>query len=327
MSLKPHHVPAEWAPHAAMWLAFPSAADLWLDDLPAAQAEVAALARAMAVDGGERVRLLVMGDAARMAAQSLLADVAGVELINAEFGDIWVRDTGPIFHAQGCARFGFNGWGGKYDLPFDDRIGDDIATLSGAPTQRHDWVLEGGALDHNGAGVALTTRQCLLNRNRNGAVDEAFYEQRLRDALGITRLVWLGDGLHNDHTDGHVDNLARFITADLVAVPCPSGPDDPHADIYAAARADVRAAGFQVVEIPSPGRVENAEGDIVPASHMNFIICNRAVIMPTYEDTFGPQALAALTPLFPGRRVIGLPALAILTGGGSFHCITQQEPA
>ncbi len=315
-------VPAEWAPHAAMWLAFPSAADLWLDDLVPAQDEVAALVRAMATTGGEHVKLLV-GASALDAARARLGDLDTVQIIPADFGDIWVRDTGPIFSGVGAQRFRFNGWGGKYELEHDDTIGDVI--VGAHPVAHHDLVLEGGALDHDGAGTILTTRQCLLNPNRNGTVDETFYEAAFATAFGATRVIWLGDGLENDHTDGHVDNLARFVGPNRVAVPMASGTDDPNAACFAAVKADLLAAGFDVVEIPSPGRVLNDDGDVVPASHMNFIICNRAVIVPTYNE-HGAAAVAAVQAIFPDHAVIGLSSNAILTGGGSFHCITQQEP-
>ena len=164
-------IPPEWAPHRAMWLGFPSHAELWEDDLPAAQAEVAALARALAGPGAERVRLLTGSPEGEADARRLLGDVAGVEIVPGAFGDIWLRDTGPIFARSqtGLAALGFrfNGWGGKYDLPHDDTVAAQIATAAGVPLARHDFVLEGGAVDHDGEGTVLTTGQCVLNPNRN----------------------------------------------------------------------------------------------------------------------------------------------------------------
>jgi agmatine deiminase len=320
-----------------MWLGFPSHAELWEDDLAAAQAEAAALARALAGPGGERVRLLVCGDAAEQAAKVLLADVRGVELVRGQFGDIWLRDTGPIFGgdsaAPTAAAFRFNGWGGKYVLEGDETVADQIAAAAGAPLVAHDAVLEGGALDHDGLGCVLTTRQCLLNANRNAGWTEAKAETVLADALGAKKVLWLGDGLLNDHTDGHVDNLARFVAPGVVACPVAWGRDDPNAEVYddAARRlADMtstRGAPLQVVRIVSPGLTLGAEGEIAPASHMNFIIANSAVIAPIYDERSGALAVEALRSLFPERTVIGLSSRALLTGGGSFHCITQQEPA
>ncbi|MGZ8364081.1 MAG: agmatine deiminase family protein [Caulobacteraceae bacterium] len=329
-------VPAEWAPHAAMWLGFPSHAELWEENLEAAQHEVAALARALAGPGQERVRLLVRGDEAEAVARHLLQSVANIEIVRGTFGDIWLRDTGPIFVEAGEGKtraqgFRFNGWGGKYQLEGDDEVAEQIAAASGAPFAAHDFVLEGGALDHDGFGTVVTTRQCLLNPNRNPGWDEAVAEAALARALGAKKVIWLGDGLANDHTDGHVDNLARFVAPGVIACPVALGADDPNTDIYAAAAAtlagmtDARGAPIQLVRIPSPGLIE-ADGEIIPASHMNFIIANGAVIAPVYNEKSGPLVVEALRSLFPERQVIGLPSRAILTGGGSFHCITQQEP-
>lgn len=331
-------VPAEWAPHRAMWLGFPSHAELWQDDLEAAQQEVAALARALAGPGGERVRLMTGSPAGEADARRLLGGVAGVEIVPGAFGDIWLRDTGPIFAqadgAPSARGFRFNGWGGKYDLEHDDTVAGQIAAASGVPLVRHDFILEGGAVDHDGEGTVLTTGQCLLNPNRNPGWTEAAAEAALAEALGARKVLWLGEGLQNDHTDGHVDNLARFVAPGVVACPVAWGRGDPNAAAYddaarrLAGMTDAAGRKLQVVRIPSPGWVEGEPGEgPIPASHMNFLIANRAVVVPIYEDETGRFAVQALEQLFPGREVIGLPSLAILTGGGSFHCITQQEPA
>ncbi|MBX7249788.1 MAG: agmatine deiminase family protein [Caulobacteraceae bacterium] len=331
-------VPAEWAPHRAMWLGWPSHADLWAEDLAPAREEVAALARALAGPGGERVRLLAHGADAEQAARALLGDVAGVEIVPGRFGDIWLRDTGPIFAREGggdvAVGFRFNGWGGKYELPHDDEVAAQIAAGAGVRLAPVDAVMEGGALDHDGFGTVLTTRQCLLNPNRNDGWTEAAAERVLQGALGARKVLWLGDGLKNDHTDGHVDNLARFVAPGVVACPVSWGKTDPNAAVYdATARAlsemtDARGERLRVVRIPSPGRLVNDDGEVVPASHMNFLIANRAVIVPTYDDiAAGRLAVEAVQAALPDRKAIGLPSRAILTGGGSFHCITQQEPA
>ncbi len=332
-------VPAEWAPHKAMWLGFPSHAELWEDELPAAQAEVAALARALAGPGGERVRLLTGSPAGEADARALLGGVAGVEIVPGAFGDIWLRDTGPIFtsgpdgaRAQG---FRFNGWGGKYKLEHDDTVAAQIAKASGAPLAAHNFILEGGAVDHDGEGTVLTTGQCVLNPNRNTGWTEADAEAALAQALGAKKVLWLGEGLANDHTDGHVDNLARFVAPGVVACPVAWGRGDPNAAAYddAARRlsgmTDAAGRPIKVMRVPSPGWIDNVSGGKgpAPASHMNFLIANEAVIVPIYAEQPGAFAVQALEHLFPRRQVIGLPSTAILTGGGSFHCITQQEPA
>lgn len=326
-------VPAEWTQHRAMWIGFPSHADLWQEDLAEAQGEVAALVRALATVGGETVRLLVHGDDALGAARDLLGDLDDVEFVAGRFGDIWLRDTGPIVSGKRAIAFRFNGWGGKYVLPHDDTVSRQIADHAGLSLQAHDFVLEGGALDHDGEGTILTTRQCLLNPNRNPGWSEVDAEAALTGSLDAAKILWLGDGLENDHTDGHVDNLARFVAPGVVACPIAYGDDDPNGAVYEetarllAGMVDAAGRPLKVVRIPSPGRIENEDGAAVPASHMNFLIANRAVVVPTYAEASGEAAVAALRELFPDREVVGLPSTAILTGGGSFHCISQQEPA
>ena len=312
-----------------MWVGWPSHGELWEENLEPAQAEVEALVRALAGPGREQVRLLVGNDEALAGAQARFDGVAGVAVVPGRFGDIWLRDTGPIFGAgsKTAAAFRFNGWGGKYELEFDDTVADQIGAASGAAMTRSDAVMEGGALDHDGTGTILTTRQCLLNPNRNTGWTEAKAESVLAEALGATRVVWLGDGLANDHTDGHVDNLARFVAPGVVACPIAFGSDDPNADVYDACARDLSAAGFKVVRIPSPGRLEDEDGEPIPASHMNFLIANGAVVVPTYgDDTAARLAGEALASAFPHREIILSPSTAILSGGGSFHCISQQEP-
>jgi agmatine deiminase len=317
-----------------MWVGFPSHASLWEDDLAPAQIETAALVCALAGAGRERVKVMVAGEDALAVARELIGDEVGVEIVPGVFGDIWLRDTGPIFRSPDqAAAFRFNGWGGKYRLAGDEAVAGAIARHAGASFHGNDFVLEGGAIDHDGAGTVLTTRQCLLNDNRNPGWRPADAEAALAEALGVRKVIWLGDGLQNDHTDGHVDNLARFVAPGVVICPLAWGEDDPNGEIYDAAAAviarstDAEGRSFRVVRAPSPGRVENDEGEVVPASHMNFLIANGAVIVPVYNEAPGALAVRALESAFPDRQVIGLPSRALLTGGGSFHCISQQEPA
>ena len=317
----------EWAPHEAMWIGLPSDAKLWLEDLGPAQEEVAAFAFAIWAGGaGEEVRLVAADPAAATRAKAL-APFATV--IVAPFGDIWLRDTGPIVLGSGGRRlgadFGFNGWGGKYDLPGDDSIGARLAATAGLEVAQRDWILEGGAIDGDGSGLAVTTEQCLLNPNRNPAMDRAAVEDALARDLGFTRIVWLGEGLLNDHTDGHVDNLARFVAPGRVAIPTAAGADDPNAGVYADAARRLAEAGIDIVTLPSPGKIER-DGEIIPASYMNFTIGNAAVVVPQYGAANDRAAVAAVQALFPDRIATGLRADHILTGGGSFHCISQQVP-
>jgi len=324
-------IPPEWAAHKALWTAWPSAADLWQDDLEPARAEVAAMVAALGPS--EPVHILAHGQEAAASARAALPAWASV--IEEPFGDIWLRDTGPIFaYRDGAAialGFQFNGWGGKYDLPHDKGLAERIARHAGAAFEAAPFVLEGGAVDGDGAGTFLTTRQCLLNPNRNPGWTQDQAERLLGLHLGVRKVIWLGDGLLNDHTDGHVDNIARFIGPARVVCQAPYRPNDPNADILDAIARDLEgqtdAAGrrLDVIRIPSPGLVADADGEPIPASHMNFLIGNQTVVVPIYSDS-GDDAVKALGEVFPGRRVLGVSAHAILTGGGSFHCITQQEP-
>lgn len=326
-------LPAEWAPQAAMWIGFPSDPELWQDDLAPARAEVAAMARAI-LDSGQRVDLVVSSDEAASAARDL---VPGAQVHRMPMGDIWLRDTGPVFRVAGRAleavRFRFNGWGGKYELDGDNETGAAIAEAVGAKLIRREPVLEGGAIDWDGQGTVLTTAQCLLNPNRNTGWTKEIAGAALGEAFGFSNMVWLGDGLLNDHTDGHVDNIARFIAPGVVACMAPFGSDDPNAETLREIEAGLRAARdaqgkpFDVVTIPSPGLVTDEDGEPIPASHMNFLIANGVVVVPTYGTASADEAVATLAQHFPGRRVIGLPSTHILTGGGSFHCISQQQPA
>lgn len=317
--------PPEWAPHDAVWIGFPSHPELWLDDLDEARAEVAAFVRAVHADGrGERVLLVAADEEAAAAARALVGDAA--QVLAEPFGDIWLRDTGPIIDgAHRAHSFRFNGWGGKYDLPGDDSVGRRLAARRHFHAAEHDWVLEGGAIDGDGTGLVVTTEQCLLNPNRNPRLSKAEVEARLAADLGYTRVLWLGDGLLNDHTDGHVDNLARFVGPNRLAIP-KATDNDPNWRVYQAAAETAQAFGVEVVRLPSPGRVLNEDEEIVPASYMNFYIGNAAVVVPVYGQPNDAAAVTAIGALFPGREAVGFRADRILTGGGSFHCISQQIP-
>ncbi|WP_380788106.1 agmatine deiminase family protein [Sphingomonas sp. R86521] len=315
--------PAEWAHHEAVWIGFPSHPELWREDLDPAREEVVAFARAVHADGAGETVILVAADDEAGEVAARLAPFA--QVVVEPFGDIWLRDTAPIIAGDGSARdFEFNGWGGKYDLPGDDSIGHRLATTRDLSVHACDWVLEGGAIDGDGTGVMVTTRQCLLNDNRNPTLTEAEISARLRDDLGFTTVVWLGEGLLNDHTDGHVDNLARFVGEGRVAIP-QATENDPNWLVYQHAKRDAEAAGLEVVTIPSPGRVLR-DDEIVPASYMNFYIGNAAVVVPLYGAENDAAAVAAIQALFLDRTVVGQRADHILTGGGSFHCISQQIP-
>jgi agmatine deiminase len=221
--------------------------------------------------------------------------------------------------------FGFNGWGGRFDYPGDITIGHELAAEAGFEVKKSDWILEGGSIDVDGEGLAATTADCLLNPNRNPALNKDAIESRLRDDLGIQRLLWLGDGLAHDHTDGHIDNLARFVGVNHILIPQGAGPDDPNEAVFEDARKRAEAFGCRVSLMPSVGRFLQ-DGEAVPASYMNFYIGNAAIVVPIYGVQNDDAAIATLATLFPDRQIVGVMADAVLTGGGSFHCSSQQVP-
>lgn len=321
-----YYMPPEWHPQAWLWIGFPHEADEWPGFLGRAQEQIAAFANAVA-DSGQEVRLVVRDELNRARAAALCTSAVKLEL--RRYGDIWLRDTGPLVVAQGgkavAKRFAFNGWGGKYLMDGDQKIGAELAESAGLPVETADWVLEGGAIDGDGTGLVVTTKQCLLNPNRNPQLSRTEIEAHLNRDLGMTRVLWLGDGLINDHTDGHVDNLARFVAPGVLALPRATGADDPNAAIYADAKARAEAFGLTVHEIPSPGRIET-DGRIEPASYMNFAITSNLVVVPTYGTACDADGVAAVAALFPDREVVGILADAVLAGGGSFHCASQQMP-
>ncbi len=328
-------MPAEWAHHAATWVAWPSHADLWGENLEPARAAFVRLVEE--ITEGERAEVLVPDEAReRLARQALPGD--RVRFHRVPFGDIWLRDTGPIFldgpgGQSATLRFAFNGWGGRYVLEHDDEVAARISRIAVATAAfAMPFVLEGGAVDVDGEGTVLTTRQCLLNPNRNPTLGAAEVERAVADALGCDKVLWLGDGLLNDHTDGHVDTVVRFVRPGLVVAMEPRLTDDPNQEALRAllrdlgAFVDARGRRIEVARIPSPGRIVDADGWVLPASYVNFYVANASVVVPTYDSPFDDEAVERIGALFPGRRTVGVDARAILTGGGAFHCITQQQP-
>ena len=323
------YFPAEWSPHHAVWIGFPSDGTLWLDDLEPAQEQVAAFARAVHADGkGERVHLICASREAHDRAEALAGDCGVVE--NIPFYDIWLRDTAPLVTRTGeggllAVDYRGNGWGGKYPSPLDDAVGEWLAASVKLERLARPMILEGGAIDVDGKGLLVTTEQCLLNANRNPLMSREEIEAELTLNLGAVRTLWLGAGLAGDHTDGHVDNLARFVAPGVLALPEPQGADDPNADVYGDAWQRALEFGIEVIPLPSPGRIA-VDGAVVAASYMNFYIGNAAVVVPTHGVPNDEAAVKAIAALFPDRVVTGLSTNHILTGGGSFHCISQQVP-
>lgn len=334
--------PAEWDAHEAVWLAWPSHGDLWGEALGNVRDAFTRFAAAIADPDasarprGERLNVLVPDEEnARLAAAALAG--LGARFFAIPFGDIWLRDTAPVFlvgpdGGRAAVTFTFNGWGGKWVLPHDDAVAARVAEASGLPVFPFPWVLEGGSVEVDGAGTCLTTRQCLLNENRNAGMSEAAIEEGLRDALGASTVLWLGDGLLNDHTDGHVDTLARFVAPGAVVCMEPAAADDPNRKALREVARDLSAmrdaAGrpLRVTTVPSPGLVTDPDGEILPASYVNFYVANTTVVVPAYGVPNDEPARAALAALFPGRRTVSVPARRLLEGGGAFHCISQQVP-
>jgi len=336
-------MPAEWTPHDAVWTAWPHDPDQWLEGLAAPQRALMNMVAAIVdLDAagqprGERVELLVRDGDDEAAARALLGPaVAGVRFHDLAYGDVWLRDTGPIFVTAGgevsAVRFRFDGWGGKYLMPGDAEVARRVMAKTGVRGAAFDFVLEGGAVEVDGEGTVLTTKQCLLGGARNPGLDQAALEARLCWALGASHVVWLDRGLANDHTDGHIDTLARFVTSGVVACMEPAA-DDPNRDALEGILADLRAARtasgerLEVITVPSPGTVEDAAGNLMPASYMNFYLANTTVVVPTYGVAADAAAVAAITAMFPGRRAVAVDGKPVVVGGGAFHCSTQQQPA
>lgn len=331
MSKTARFVPPEWAPQAAVWAGWPHARGEWGAAFDGAREEIAGFVRALS-----KVTPVKIACGSREAYGSawfaLETDITAgrVSLHTMPAGDIWLRDTGPIFAFDNlkpmALSFGFNGWGEKYVMPGDTMTAGGIVSVEQVPHAHQSFILEGGAVDFDGAGRVLTTRQCLLNPNRNTGWAQQDGENALKSAFGVESVIWLGDGLLNDHTDGHVDNVARFIGAGRVVCQSPSGNDDPNAGRLEDIRATLVRNDLDVVTIPSPGCVLDDAGEVVPASHTNFLISNDHVFLPVYEETYAPKAISALEDAMPGYNIVALPARNILSGGGAFHCMTQQVP-
>jgi agmatine deiminase len=326
-------VPHETEPCERLWTAWPDHPD-WEGVVDEARDEIAAFVdAAAAARGGPEVVLLEPPDGARVDEE--LRERVTVK--PAVYGDIWLRDTGPLWaldvNGRVAVRFRFNGWGGKYLFPGDPEVATALARALDAPIRDVDLVAEGGAFEADGQGTIITTRSCLLDRTRNPGLTAANIERLLTDGLGAERVIWLEAGLLRDHTDGHVDTLARFVRPGLVVCQAPVGPQDPNgivldevARILDRAR-DAHGNRLDVARIPSPGYVADAQGRPTPASHMNFVHAGDRVIVPVYGTSSSEGALRGLQELFPGKEIVGLSALALVREGGAFHCACNAAPA
>jgi agmatine deiminase len=315
-------------------VAFPSDPELWpeLSSVQTAFTEMCrAIARPARQTPGERLEVLVQDRAALAEAEGALSGLrARFHVVR--FGDIWMRDVAPVFleDAQGhvaSVRFVFNGWGGKYTYPGDTEVAERVQALVDLPAYASTLVCEGGGVESDGEGLCMTTRAVVLNPNRNPSLSQDAAEQSLFDALGASRVIWLDQGLLHDHTDGHIDNIARFVGPGRVACMRATSKDDPNYEVLEEIHETLQREGLEIVTLPSPGLVEGRDGRPLPASFLNFYIANHSVAVPIFGTPHDAAALQAIGRIFPSRAVRGVQAKVFLEEGGTLHCITQQQPA
>lgn len=334
-------MPAEWEPHEATWLAWPHDPVTWPQRV--AQVEDVYVRLIEALSPGERVRLLVRDGTEEERVRQRLRDrrVDHVDFLRVPTADAWIRDYGPLFlrreldgrRETAYCDWGFNAWGNKYEgHKADDDIPRRLQPHIQRPLFEPGIVLEGGSIDVNGEGALLTTEQCLLHPTRNPQLARPDIERALCDYLGVEKILWLKNGIEGDDTDGHVDDIARFVDPHTILCAVEPDPSDPnHAVLHEnrqrlSTMTDARGRPFRIVELPMPGRVEGEDGRL-PASYANFYIGNRVVLLPTFEDANDARAQQILQGLFPTRKVLPIPAEPLVWGLGTFHCVTQQQPA
>lgn len=329
-------MPAEWLPHQATWLSWPHNPETWPGVLDAAQAAIAEVIIALAPH--EQVVVNVGSEAEREAvAKRIGGRVPGerVQLERIATDDAWIRDYGGIVvgtpGGMAIVDFDYNAWGGKYP-PFeqDRAVAELMATRLGLPRIRCDIVLEGGSVDVNGHGLGLVTEQCLLNPNRNPSLNRADIEQCLNEFLGIGEIIWLGNGIEGDDTDGHIDNLARFVSEREVVTVVADEANPNHAALADNRRRledfrDRAGRGFEVIELPLPEPVVH-DGVRLPASYANFYIANDVVLVPAYGGPADEQVRGILGDCFPGRTIRSIDCRSLIVGLGALHCLTQQIP-
>jgi agmatine deiminase len=335
-----YRLPAEWAPHAATWLSWPHNRETWPGCFEPVEPAMVEAVRALAET--ERVRINVLDTAHAAHVRRLLArraDLKQVDLHVVPTNDAWVRDHGAIFVVNEAApepllalAYEYNAWGGKYP-PYDlDRaVPRQLAEILRVPSFAPGIVLEGGSIEGNGESVLLTTEQCLLNPNRNPHLERTEIEQLLRDSLGVSQIVWLGEGIAGDDTDGHVDDLTRFVNPGaVVTVVEPNRADPNHVPLAANRRYldEVEVAGrkLEVIELPMPEPLYNA-GQRLPASYANFYIANELVLVPVFKCRQDDAACGLIAECFPDRRVVPIDSRPLVAGLGALHCLTQQVPA
>ena len=329
-------MPAEWEKHAATWLSWPKDPLTFPEDIIGRVEEIyIEIIESLRV--GERVELLVDDEKTEDRVSSLLGSNNNVRFHKIKSADVWMRDYGPIFIKNSevaATKWIFNAWGNKYDeLLMDNHTGDEICRVTEFKTFEPKIVLEGGSIDTNGARTCLTTTQCLLNTNRNPSLSEKEIEKHLSEYLGFTNFIWLSNGIAGDDTDGHVDDIARFVNESTVVCMIEKDEDDENytalARNYESLRRYKDADGnlLHVVPINMPRKVEVEDGRL-PASYANFYIGNSAVLVPIFGDPKrDEEALGMIGSFFPGRNTVGINCRDLVYGFGGIHCVTQQQPA
>jgi agmatine deiminase len=340
------YMPAEWRPHQATWLSWPKDPETWPDRVPQAQNIFLEMMAALAPN--EIVNLLV-NDAETETSVRSSCDFSGAENIKfhrLETVDSWIRDYGPNFllsnRQQGELAFNdwiFNAWGNKYEeLKKDDGIPAQLESRLNARRFAPGIVMEGGSIEVNGAGCVLTTEQCLLNPNRNPHLSQTEIEQYLKDYLGVAKVLWLGEGIVGDDTDGHIDDIARFVAENVIVCAVEDDPQDANYELLQdnvkrlQQMTDAQGRVFEIVTLPMPGIVggestDSRNLDRLPASYANFYIANSVVLAPIFGHSNDARALETLQRVFPSRRVVAINCEPLVWGMGTIHCVTQQQPA
>lgn len=322
-------MPAEWAPHAATWTAWPYDDEKWLGMLEPVRREFAQFVNTLS--RFEPVHLAVNDAESEADAKARLS--GNIAFHRIPHDDLWLRDSGAMFVRRedglvGMVDWEFNGWGEKYAAAQDNQMPSYMAQYLGGYLFKPGIVMEGGSLEVNGKGVCITTRQCLLSPKRNPQLNEEDLEGYLSRYLGIDNVVWLGNGLEGDHTDGHIDTITRFVSkSNIVTAICEDESDPNYRTLQDNLEILQSLGAFNIIPLPLPQKpLYLSDGDRLPPTYANFYIANGAVLVPVYGDPNDERALEILRPLFPERQVIGLSSRALITGGGSFHCVTQQQP-
>jgi agmatine deiminase len=333
-----YRMPAEWSRHEAVWLAWPHDPTTFISGVEKVEETYVQIVKLIHCD--EKVNLFVRDEAMKQKATALFKkngiDLSRIRFFLFDYADVWFRDYGPIFVVDGSGelamvRWVFNSWGEKYEeLLKDRRIPEVINERMGLKCFEPGIVLEGGSIDVNGKGALLTTEQCLLNKNRNSRLKKEEIEQFLKDHLGVTCIIWLKSGIVGDDTDGHVDDIARFVNASTV-VCAYDDEDDENSEALRknyellCQSTDQDGKKLRVVKLPMPGNI-CYDGKRLPASYTNFYIGNGTVLVPTFESENDEAAISILQKLFPKRKVIGVDCVDLICGFGAIHCITQHQP-